>query len=123
MCGVGVAVQEADGDRFDAFSVSRNPAVVISPTLTPLRSVRALITTVVPCAMKPMSAALTPPFFSTLSTPCSKLGGVVSDLAVVMRAWPVSASVSKQTRSVNVPPTSVATRSVGVVIESLQSNR
>jgi hypothetical protein len=65
-------------------SESRKPSVVISAVLTPLRSVRALMTTVVPCTRKPMSAAETPALAITSRTPCSKFGGVVSLLAVTI---------------------------------------
>ena len=77
------------------------------------------MTTVVPWARKSTVDGSTLPFSSTLSTPCSKLGGVVSDFAVTMRDSPVSRSVSKQTRSVKVPPTSVATRIVLFAITGL----
>jgi hypothetical protein len=47
-------------------------------------------------------------------TPCSKSGDVVSLFAVTISCDPVTGSVKKYTRSVNVPPTSVAARIVGV---------
>ncbi len=84
------------------------------PTLTPLRSVRALMTTVVPWARKSMAAGSIPALSITSITPCSKFGGVVSDFAVRMVVVP-SAAISKATRSVKVPPTSVATRRVEVM--------
>ena len=43
-------------------------------------------------------------------TPRSKFGGVVADFAVTIFCTAVSGSATKYTRSVNVPPTSVATR-------------
>src|SRR5690606_14724186 len=81
------------------------------PVLTPLRSVRALMTTVVPCARKSMPARSRPALRSTSMTPLSKSGGVVSTLAV-RTTWRPSSSTTRQTRSVKVPPTSVAARIV-----------
>ena len=52
----------------------------------------------------------------TSSTPCSKSGGVVSDFAVWSTGLPVVSSTANVTKSVNVPPTSVATRTVLVVM-------
>ena len=52
-----------------------------------------------------------PLFASTSSTPRSKSGGVVSAFAVRISWRPVSGSVENVTRSVKVPPTSVAARS------------
>jgi len=76
-------------------SESRKPSVVIRPVLTPLRSVSALITSVVPWARKAMSASATPLLCSTSITPRSKSGGVVSDLPVTIVCRPVSGSVEK----------------------------
>ena len=49
--------------------------------------------------------------------PFRSFGGVVSTLAVRIDCRPVSSSVSKYTRSVKVPPTSVATRTVLVILD------
>ena len=57
---------------------------MISAVLTPFRSVNALITTVVPCAMNASSPNSTHPFAITFITPTSKSGGVVSDFAVTI---------------------------------------
>ena len=68
---------------------------MISPVTTPLRSVSALITTVVPCAITAISPSETPLFAITLMTPRSKSGGVVSDFAVTISCAPVSGLVKK----------------------------
>src|SRR4051812_9900063 len=82
----------------------------MSAVFTPFRSVIALITSVVPCARNCTSLSATPLFARTSRTPRSKSGGVVSVFAVTISCRPVAGSVEKATRSVNVPPTSVATR-------------
>ena len=73
-----------------------------------------------------MSSIATPLFASTSSTPRSKSGGVVSAFAVRISCAPVSGSVEKETRSVKVPPTSVAARSVAsslrLVVEARSSS-
>ena len=68
---------------------------MISPVTTPLRSVTALITTVVPWAMNATSSSATPLLAITFITPRSKSGGVVSALAVLTSCAPVSGSVTK----------------------------
>ena len=64
---------------------------------------------------------MTPLFAITSRTPRSKSGGVVSDFAVRISCRPVSGSVEKTTRSVNVPPTSVATRREPIAALSYQN--
>src|SRR5258705_2905311 len=93
---------------------SRCPAVVSIPTFAPLRSRRALVATVVPCTMRPVSASS--PARSVPSsaasrprpsiTPMDGSAGVEADLA---RLTPPASSTP--TRSVKVPPTSTPTRS------------
>ena len=75
--------------------------------------------TVVPWARKLTSEGSTLPLARTFKTPFSKSGGVVSDFAVTTECLPVSESVSKQTKSVKVPPTSVATRILDFFIVNL----
>ena len=89
-------------------STSRKPLVVTSAVRAPVRSVSALITTVVPCTSSSISAGSTSPAAITSSTPCARSRGVVETFAI--RTSPLSESTT--TRSVNVPPMSVATRSV-----------
>ena len=67
----------------------------MSAVFTPLRSVSALMISVVPCARNATSVDDTPPFAMTLSTPRSKSGGVVSDFAVTISCTPVLGSVEK----------------------------
>ena len=67
----------------------------MSAVRTPLRSVSALMISVVPCARNATSVEETPPFAMTFSTPRSKSGGVVSDLAVTISCAPLSGSVVK----------------------------
>src|SRR4029453_1829242 len=89
-------------------SESRNPAVVISAVAAPLRSINALVASVVPCTTSPTSPgghlasariARTPSM-----TPRSGAPVVVRTLV----AW-LPAAVSRTT-SVNVPPISTARR-------------
>ena len=87
---------------------SRKPLVVTSAVRAPVRSVSALMTTVVPCTSSSIAAGSTSPAAITSSTPWARSLGVVETLA--MRTSPLPASTT--TRSVNVPPMSVATRSV-----------
>ncbi len=68
--------------------------------------------TVVPCAKKSIPGNATPALCSTSSTPRSNAGGVVSTFAVLTVCRP-SAATAQTTMSVKVPPTSVATRSIG----------
>ena len=64
--------------------------------------------------MKAISTSSTLVFAITFITPSSKSGGVVSAFAVTVDCTPASGSLTKKTRSVKVPPTSVAARMVGV---------
>jgi len=93
-------------------SVSRKPSVATSPTVTPLRSASALITTAVPWARKPAVARSTSAFCSARSMPRPQSGGVVAVLAVRIVEGPVSGSRVKSTRPAKVPPTSVAARAI-----------
>lgn len=81
--------------------------MVTSAVGAPERSVTALITTVVPCTSMPMLAAGTPDCASAVSTPSSSRPGVVSALA--RTTFP---SLPQATRSVKVPPMSMAARAV-----------
>jgi hypothetical protein len=65
-------------------STSAKPAVVISAVFTPLRSVSALMTTVVPWANEPSAGRSTSPLARTSRMPCSKFGGVVLVFAMRM---------------------------------------
>src|SRR5215471_16428370 len=91
-------------------SESRKPAVVIRAVLAPLRSIRALVASVVPCTTRPISdgghlasarMARTPSM-----TPRSGASGVVRTLM----AWALSPL--SRTTSVNVPPMSTAKRAL-----------
>src|SRR5438105_12042996 len=93
--------------------MSRCPAVVSTPTRAPLRSTRAFVATVVPCTRRSVSARS--PGRSRPTSPARRpspsmiprdgSSGVEADLARATR--PVS---STETRSVNVPPTSMPIR-------------
>ena len=66
---------------------SRKPSVVISAVRAPLRSMIALVASVVPWMIRPMSPAATPEVRMMVRTPsitpCSGAAGVVSTLMVV----------------------------------------
>src|SRR6266545_4614137 len=89
---------------------SRNPAVVRRPVLAPLRSISALVASVVPWMRAATLAASRPASWSRVSTPCSTAWagslGVVRSLPT--RTAPVTSSTS--TRSVKVPPMSTPMR-------------
>ena len=89
---------------------SRNPAVVRSPVLAPLRSISALVASVVPWMRAATLAGLRPASWSRVSTPCSTAWagslGVVRSLPTLTA--PVASSTS--TRSVKVPPMSTPMR-------------
>ena len=85
-------------------STSRKPFVVSRAVFAPLRSVSALIMVVVPWKKAVMLSGLTPLFSSTSMTPASKFGGVVWAFSCTSEP-----SSPMATRSVNVPPMSVAT--------------
>src|SRR5258705_7027925 len=94
---------------------SRCPEVVSMPTFAPLRSRRALVATVVPCTISPVSASSAARSVPSSAasrtrpsmTPMDGSAGVEADLARLTR--PAS---STPTRSVKVPPTSMPTRSI-----------
>src|SRR5438445_2749818 len=93
--------------------MSRCPSVVSTPTRAPLRSTRAFVATVVPCTRRSVSASN--PGRSRPTSPARRpspsmiprdgSSGVEADLARATR--PAS---STETRSVNVPPTSMPIR-------------
>lgn len=87
----------------------------MSPVRAPVRSVSALMITVVPWTKAATPRAATPARRSVSRTPRSKWGGVVSALAVPRR--PVASS--RKTRSVKVPPMSLATRICAVPLTLL----
>ena len=92
-------------------TTSRNPSVVKSAVLAPLRSISALVASVVPWMIKPTALGSTPAAAVTwrtaASTPSSGARGVVRIFAV-KRASPTSSATS-----VNVPPMSTPRRMVG----------
>src|SRR3569833_1533330 len=92
--------------------MSRNPSVVIRPTLAPVRSSTALVTSVVPWTMSFTWSAVVPLSASDRLIPSmtARLGsaGVVGSLQVWVRPRVSSCS----TRSVKVPPTSTPIRAV-----------
>ena len=69
-------------------------AVVTSAVRAPVRSVSALITTVVPCTSSSIAAGSTSPAAITSSTPCARSRGVVETLAI--RTSPVSESTDDE---------------------------
>ena len=87
---------------------SRKPSVAMSAVRAPLRSMMALVASVVPCTNTPMSPNVRPASASALRAPSmtatSGSRGVVSSLATCRRP-PLSS-----TMSVNVPPMSTASR-------------
>ena len=87
---------------------SRKPSVTTSAVLAPLRSMMALVASVVPWMISPSSAGLMPDCFSTssipVSTPSSGARGVVSTFTLV------SLPCQSRQRSVKVPPISTAKR-------------
>ena len=88
--------------------MSRKPSVTSSAVSGPLRSITALVTTVVACTTTSVTAAgAIPAVFSTASMaakkPSSRLFGVVSVLSTKVRP-----SLPRNTTSVNVPPISTA---------------
>ena len=89
---------------------SRNPAVVRSPVLAPLRSISALVASVVPWMRAATLAGPRPASWRRVSTPCSTAWagslGVVRSLPTLTA--PVASSTS--TRSVKVPPMSTPMR-------------
>ena len=85
-------------------STSRKPLVVSRAVFAPLRSVRAFMMVVVPWKKAVMLSGETPLFSSTSMTPASKFGGVVWAFS-----WTSAPSSEMATRSVKVPPMSVAT--------------
>ena len=90
--------------------VSSNPAVVISATRAPFRCSRALVPTVVPCNKvrpAPVFSAAPPIFFS--ASPIAREGSSGVENTFRVRSVPPST----QTQSVNVPPVSMAMRSSG----------
>ena len=86
-------------------STSRNPSVVISAVLTPLRSRIALVETVAPWRNDRVSSPRSPARAKPLITPSKKVGGVEGTLPI--RCSPVS-RLTPMT-SVKVPPISVPT--------------
>src|SRR6185369_4149457 len=82
---------------------SRNPFVVIRPTVAILRSSIALVVVVVPCTMASSDAGSTPAAASAARTPKAWLSTVVGTLAI--RTSPLASSTT--IRSVKVPPTSM----------------
>ncbi len=88
--------------------LSRKPSVAISAVLAPLRSMMALVASVVPCTSTAMSANASPARFSAAAVPLSTASSgalwVVSTFAVI-RPFGVSSTIS-----VNVPPISAANR-------------
>ena len=95
---------------------SRKPAVVSSAVRAPLRSISALVASVVPRIRRSTRGHARPAWPSSSSMPCSTAvsgaSGVVSSLADQRRG-----SCSR-TISVNVPPTSTATRTGAVEADS-----
>ncbi len=90
---------------------SRKPSVAMRAVRAPLRSMMALVASVVPCTSTPMSAKARPAAASTARVPsmtaASGAFGVVSTLATKRR------SPASSTMSVKVPPISTASRAAG----------
>ena len=90
--------------------MSLNPAVASMPVTAPVRSITALVTSVVPCTTSLISAMATPSRFSSASMPSVTASegscGVVSRLCTDIFA----PRASNRAKSVNVPPMSTPMR-------------
>src|ERR1700754_3997439 len=85
---------------------SRKPSVVIIPALAPLYSRIALVATVVPWMRRPRSFGSTPAWRQSSPIP-STIVALVSPPLESFRTEVSPASLSKRTKSVKVPPTSI----------------
>ena len=84
--------------------------MVIRPVFAPLRSITALVATVVACKTKSTDVPGTPVTASSFSSPSITASPGLRELVGTFRACVVPVASSHSTKSVKVPPMSKATR-------------
>src|SRR5262245_15268424 len=97
-------------------STSLWPAVTRTASRAPVRSSAVLVATIRHCTRRSKAFGWTPSRTMPASTPADWLAGV--DGVFTMRSLPASGSNS--TRSVNVPPTSTPSQSMGRALSTLE---